>query len=240
MTRNDFMPDDAFIAGIKARDRRITKRSAAADQSAVRGAFRFSSACCLSLVAGAWPLLQQLCRPQRAVALGAARVSLCHRLRRRRSCCSYRATKPTRSSAVLTRPILPMVFGFIKDLNYRHDVTPQSFDRMPRETVGAFNRESFDDVISGRCEEFAFELYEATLRDKSSVRTSSRSRGSSSAFETMTPFPGVLVATRKTGSRSASCAAYSAAGWRSCRAACRRWTKPTSFAPTMSTRRGRW
>ena len=55
------------------------------------------------------------------------------------------------------------MFGFIEDVGYKHNQTPISFERLPREIVDGFNRQSFDDVISGRYEDFPFELYEATL-----------------------------------------------------------------------------
>jgi hypothetical protein len=78
-------------------------------------------------------------------------------------------------------------------------VTPISFARLPSETVGSFNRQSFDDVISGRYEGFPFELYEATLRQKAGKSSSEVFKGVIVGFETIAPFPGVLVATRKAG-----------------------------------------
>ena len=52
-------------------------------------------------------------------------------------------------------------FGFIKDIRYANATTPDSFDRLPRQATGSFNRQSFDDVVSGKYEDFPFELYEA-------------------------------------------------------------------------------
>lgn len=95
--------------------------------------------------------------------------------------------------------LLPIAFGFVQDMRYRHNATPDSFDRMPRETVGTFNRQSFDDVISGRYEGFPFELYEASFRQKSGKTESKVFQGVIVAFETVEPFPGLLVASRKSG-----------------------------------------
>jgi hypothetical protein len=54
-------------------------------------------------------------------------------------------------------------------------------------------------VISGRYEGFPFELYEATLRQKAGKSSSEVFKGIVVAFETIAPFPGVLVASRKAG-----------------------------------------
>ena len=39
--------------------------------------------------------------------------------------------------------VLPIVFGFIKDVRYANATTPDSFDRLPRQAVGTFNRQTF-------------------------------------------------------------------------------------------------
>ena len=96
--------------------------------------------------------------------------------------------------------VIPLIFGFVSDVAYKRNETPSSFGRMPQETVGTFNRQGFDDVIAGRYEDFPFELYEATLTHKAGKSSSTIFKGVIVAFETITPFPGLLVATRKTGS----------------------------------------
>src|SRR3954451_16038086 len=60
--------------------------------------------------------------------------------------------------------VLPLVFGFIGDVRYAHGTTTDSFDRWPKQAAGSFNRQSFDDIIAGKYEDFPFELYEATLQ----------------------------------------------------------------------------
>ncbi|UVK41524.1 DUF3137 domain-containing protein [Mesorhizobium sp. AR10] len=110
----------------------------------------------------------------------------------------FLATKPARALQQSFREtLLPIIFGFIGDMRYQHDVTPNSFDRLPRETVGSFNRQTFDDIVSGRYEGFLFELYEANLREGSGKSTKTTFNGVIVAFETIAPFPGILVATRR-------------------------------------------
>src|SRR5690606_31824832 len=72
-----------------------------------------------------------------------------------------------------------------------------SFERLPGEAMGSYNRQSFDDVVTGTIDGFPFELYEAELRQKAGKSSSTTFKGVIVAFETATPFPGMLVATRK-------------------------------------------
>jgi len=110
------------------------------------------------------------------------------------------AVKPaTELQQSLRDRIMPLVFGFIEEMGYRHEATPVSFSRMPQEASGAFNRQRFDDVFSGRYEGFPFELYEATLSEKYGKSSTQVFKGVIVAFEKIAPFPGLLVATRKSG-----------------------------------------
>jgi hypothetical protein len=112
----------------------------------------------------------------------------------------FRAVRPaTRLRQSFRETLMPIIFGFIGDMRYQHDVTPHSFDRLPRETVGGASMSRFDDIISGRYDGFAFELYEADLWDGASTRTKATTfKGVIVAFEAIEPFPGILVATRRT------------------------------------------
>lgn len=108
------------------------------------------------------------------------------------------AVRPARALQRSQREgIMPIIFGFIDKANYRHGARPASFDRLPAETVGSFDRESFDDVITGNYQDFPFELYEATLEDRANKSGSTAFNGIVVAFETVAPFPGVLVATER-------------------------------------------
>lgn len=96
--------------------------------------------------------------------------------------------------------ILPVVFGFIEDVSYRQGYQPDSFDRLPRETMDSFNRQRFDDLVTGKYEGFPFELCEVSLSRKSGKTEAQVFKGIIVAFETITSFPGVLVAARKKSS----------------------------------------
>jgi len=111
----------------------------------------------------------------------------------------FQARKPaTRLQQSFRQTLLPIIFSFIRDMRYQRDVTPNSFDRLPRAAIGPFNRQSFDDVISGRYDAFPFELYEAELREGTGKGSSTAFKGVIVAFEAMQPFPGIVVATRRT------------------------------------------
>ncbi|MEW9836752.1 hypothetical protein [Mesorhizobium marinum] len=66
----------------------------------------------------------------------------------------------------------------------------------------SFDRERFDDVISGRHEDFSFEFYEAVLSEGSGATRSEVFRGVVVAFGTITRFPGLLVAAHRTDKAS--------------------------------------
>lgn len=110
----------------------------------------------------------------------------------------FLAIKPaTRLQQSFRDTLLPIIFGFIRDVRYQHGVTPNSFDRLPRAAVGPFNRQAFDDIVSGRYEEFPFELYEAELRASTGKGSSTTFKGVIVAFDTIETFPGILVAARR-------------------------------------------
>ncbi len=93
--------------------------------------------------------------------------------------------------------LLPVIFGFIDKVRYQRGDEPTSVERLPRETIGAFNHSSYDDEIAGEWQGVPFELYETVFSQKSGKTTSTIFRGVVVALETETAFPGVLVATRK-------------------------------------------
>lgn len=110
----------------------------------------------------------------------------------------FRAMKPAADARQSFREtLLPIVFGFIGNMRYRHGVKPESFDRLPRETVDPFSRQSFDDVVSGKYEDFPFELYETRLLEGAGNAEKTVFKGAIVAFEMIAPFPGVLVAARR-------------------------------------------
>ena len=94
--------------------------------------------------------------------------------------------------------LFPTIFRFIEDFRYAQGRAPASFDRLPREMVRSFNRETFDDVITGRYRGFPFELFEARLTHDADKVESEAFKGIGLAFEAAGPFPGILIAGRQT------------------------------------------
>lgn len=198
MEAADFMPSEAVIAGIR---RGIEDYEA--KRASVQRQVRWRVPVFVGLVvvfvaliawlfnAAADPHEQWLSTPHVFLYLGGmvAAVVL-----------YFQALRPaTRLQQSFRDTLLPMIFGFVRDVRYQHGARPSSFDRMPRETVAAFSRQSFDDVISGRYEDFPFELYEAKLWEGSGKSETTAFKGVIVAFETIEPFPGTLVAARKAG-----------------------------------------
>ena len=194
----DFMPSEAVIAGIRRGvEDYEAKRASAQRQVRWRvpvfvGLVAFFVALIAWLFnAAADPHEQWFSTPHVFLYLGGMVVAVL---------LYFQALRPaTRLQQSFRDMLLPMIFGFVRDVRYQHGMRPNSFDRMPRETVGAFNRQSFDDVISGRYEDFPFELYEARLREGSGKSETVAFKGVIVAFETIEPFPGTLVAARKAG-----------------------------------------
>ena len=196
MKADDFMPGEAAIAGIKAEIERYEAERSWAHR-AVMWRVPVSDGLTLAVIfAIAWffnsladPNEQWLSTPHVFLYIfGLAAMFFVH----------SQAVKPARQLQQSVRErILPVIFGFIETVSYRHEETPDSFGRLPRETVGSFNRQNFDDVISGYYEGFPFELYEATLRSKAGKSSSEVFKGIVVSFETIKPFPGLLVAARR-------------------------------------------
>lgn len=192
----DFMPSEAVIAGIRKDIEDYEARRASAYRQVRWRVPVFIGLAVVFMVLVAWlfnkvadPYEQWFSTPHVFLYFGSFVAALL---------LYFQAVKPaTRLQQSFRETLLPMIFGFIQDIRYQHGVRPNSFDRLPRETVGPFNRQSFDDVFSGRYEGFAFELYEAELREGTGKGSSTAFRGVIVAFETITPFPGTLVATRR-------------------------------------------
>lgn len=199
MDVGDFMPGDEVIAGIRTDiEKYEAERSKA--HVAVRWRVPVFMGLLLAAVAGTALLFNNFADPNEQwfssphVFLYAIGFGL--------SFFVYGAAmKPAmRLQQSLREKILPAVFGFIENIGYKHNQTPISFERLPREIVDGFNRQGFDDVISGKYEDFPFELYEATLSMKAGKSKSTVFKGVIVGFEMIAPFPGLLVASRKKGS----------------------------------------
>jgi hypothetical protein len=97
--------------------------------------------------------------------------------------------------------LLPIIFSFVKDMRYSNNRTPDSFDRLPKQAVGSFGRQKFDDIVSGKYDGFPFELYETRL-STGGKSDQTIFKGVVTAFETVAPFPGMVVAAKRTGAVS--------------------------------------
>ncbi len=193
MAAEDFLPGEPVIAGIKADFDRYEAERNRARRSMMWRVPLYDGLVLAAVFLMAW-FLNALADPYEQwrstlhvflYVAGIAALFLAHAL----------AVRPARRAQQSLRGrIMPMVFGFIEDLAYRHGVAPESFKRLPRELIGSFESERFDDVISGRYEGFRFELYEADLRQKDSEVF----KGIVVAFEAISSFPGLLVAQRRT------------------------------------------
>lgn len=112
----------------------------------------------------------------------------------------FLATAPARKTQQSFRErVFPLIFGFVDAFRYSRGEPPESFERMPREMVGVFNRESFDDVVSGVYRGFPFEIFEASFVNKAGKTESVSFEGVGLWFQTDNPFPGLLVAGAKSG-----------------------------------------
>jgi hypothetical protein len=95
----------------------------------------------------------------------------------------------------LRAELMPAIFGFIDNVGYAKGTTPATYPDIPHAVVGEFDEASFDDIVSGDAG-FRFELYEARFW-QSGRNEDTRFHGVVTVFELETPFPGLLVATRK-------------------------------------------
>ncbi|RUU03221.1 DUF3137 domain-containing protein [Mesorhizobium sp. USDA-HM6] len=196
MEAADFMPSEADIAGIRRGIEAYEAKRASAQQQVRWRVPLFVGLIVVFVGLVAWlfnsaadPNEQWLSTPHVFLYLGGVIVAVL---------LYFQALRPaTRLQQSFRDTLLPLIFGFVRDVRYQHGVRPNSFDRMPRETVGAFSRQSFDDIISGRYEDFPFELYEAKLWEGSGKSETTAFKGVVVAFETIEPFPGTLVAARK-------------------------------------------
>jgi len=197
MEDRHFMPGEAAVAGIRADIERCEAERRRARRGLLWRVPVFDGLTVLAILMAAW-VLNGLADPNEQwrsalhvflYVLGFGVLSLVH----------WRAIGPARRlQRSLRERILPSVFGFIGGVSYQHGKTPASFDRLPPEAVGSYDRADFDDVVTGRYGGFHFELYEAILGHRGGKPGPAVFKGVVVSFEAITPFPGVLVATRLT------------------------------------------
>lgn len=197
MKADDFLPGEAVIAGIRADIERYEAERRRVHRSVRWRVPVFDGLTLIAVLAIAY-LLNGIAHPQEQW------ISLPHIILYIFAILTliymhWSAVAPARKLQQSLRDrIIPVVFGFIENISYRHQETPDSFKRLPQEVLETFNRQEFDDVLSGRHDDFPFELYEVELRNKAGRSNSQVFKGVVVAFETVSPFPGLLVAGHKT------------------------------------------
>ncbi|CAN7198936.1 hypothetical protein [Aminobacter sp. LjRoot7] len=108
----------------------------------------------------------------------------------------FRAVRPLEAAnASFRNKLLPIVFGFIKNMHHERGATPPSFMNLPESTVGKYNKLEIDDFISGNYDGFDFELYETLLTQQAEKHDSTTFQGVIVAFGLKKPFAGTLIAT---------------------------------------------
>lgn len=111
----------------------------------------------------------------------------------------FRAMRPLEAAnASFRNKLLPIIFGFIKNMRHERGATPPSFVNLPESTVGKYNNLEIDDFISGNYDGFDFELYETLLTQRAEKHDSTTFQGVIVAFGLKKPFEGTLVATIRT------------------------------------------
>lgn len=111
----------------------------------------------------------------------------------------FRAVKPIElANASFRNKLLPIVFGFIKNMHHERGATPPSFVNLPESTLGKYNNLEIDDFISGNYDGFDFELYETLLTQRAEKHDSTTFQGVIVAFGLKKPFEGTLIATIRT------------------------------------------
>ena len=198
MDANQFLPDEAAVAGISKDIETYEAGRLAAQRQIGWRVPLFMGGWAVATVALAWlfnvfadPSEQWASAPHMFLYV----IALCTGVP-----LWIQAIKPARRFQQSFREkLLPAIFGFIDDMRYRHGTEPGSFNRLPSAATGNFTEKSFDDVISGRFDDFPFELYETRLARKAGKSSQTLFKGVILAFGIEQPFPGTLVAVRKAG-----------------------------------------
>ncbi|WP_313528394.1 DUF3137 domain-containing protein [Shinella sp.] len=96
--------------------------------------------------------------------------------------------------------MLPLVFGFIDEVQYGHGVEPRFMGAMPGKELVARDRSEHGDMIAGRHEGLAFTLSETEMSTGSGKSRSTTFKGIIFHFVRDEEFPGLLLAARKPNS----------------------------------------
>nr|WP_314084428.1 hypothetical protein [uncultured Shinella sp.] len=96
--------------------------------------------------------------------------------------------------------LLPLVFGFIDEVQYGHGAEPRFMGAMPGKELVARDRSEHGDMIAGRHEGLAFTLSETELSTGSGKSRNTTFKGIIFHFVRDAEFPGLLLAARKPNS----------------------------------------
>ena len=95
--------------------------------------------------------------------------------------------------------IVPVMLGFVPNVRYSHGSQPRSFDRIPKALLPSHNKRTFDDLVTATLDGRRIELFEARLAQQGKNSETVMFKGVILCCRRPAPFPGLLVATRKTG-----------------------------------------
>ena len=96
--------------------------------------------------------------------------------------------------------MLPLVFGFIDEVQYVHGAEPRFISSMPGKELVPRDRSEHGDMIAGRHEGLAFTLSETELSTGSGKSRATTFKGVIFHFIREQEFPGLLLAVRKPNS----------------------------------------
>ena len=95
--------------------------------------------------------------------------------------------------------MLPLVFGFVDEVQYVHGATPRFMGTMPGKELVPRDRNQHGDMIAGRHDGMVFTLSETELSTGSGKSRQTTFKGVIFYFQREQEFPGLLVAARKPG-----------------------------------------
>lgn len=95
--------------------------------------------------------------------------------------------------------MLPVIFSFVKDLNYSNGRTPRFLNRMPGKELVRWTQSTHGDMISGVYDGLAFTLSETELSVGSGKHKEVAFKGVIVYFKQETPFTSVLLAAKRPG-----------------------------------------
>lgn len=109
----------------------------------------------------------------------------------------YAVAPSKRFQQTLRDRMLPLVFGFVEEVQYAHGATPRFMAGLPGKDFVARDRGEHGDMIAGRHEGLAFTLSETELSTGSGKSRQTTFKGVVFHFERAQEFPGLLLAARK-------------------------------------------